>query len=208
MNIRIYVEGGGDSKELRARCREGFRKLCEKAGFTGHMPAFVAAGPRGQAYDSFKTAIAQADENHHPLLLVDSEEPVAGEDASPDSPAAWAHVQGRDGWDRLAGTANDQAQLMVTCIETWMMADRATLRAFFGAPLGEHVLLPRDSFESRTRHEVQQALELATRECGPRRMYRKGRRSFQLLTQLNPAVLDSQLPHFRRFVDTLHRYLD
>ena len=26
----IYLEGGGDSKELHTRCREGFRKLLEK----------------------------------------------------------------------------------------------------------------------------------------------------------------------------------
>jgi ribonuclease HII len=26
---KIYLEGGGDSKELCARCREGFRKLIE-----------------------------------------------------------------------------------------------------------------------------------------------------------------------------------
>ena len=40
----IYLEGGGESKELHSRCREGFRKLLEKNGFKGNMPRLVACG--------------------------------------------------------------------------------------------------------------------------------------------------------------------
>jgi len=29
-DIRIYVEGGGDSNDLKTKCREGVRKLLEK----------------------------------------------------------------------------------------------------------------------------------------------------------------------------------
>ncbi len=147
-------------------------------------------------------------DDRYPLLLVDSEDPVGGQDASPDSPAPWAHLQTRDGWERPDGAANDQAQLMVTCMETWIMADRAALRGFFGSPLNLRALLPQQELESRSRQQVQVSLEGATKDCGPRRGYRKGPRSFQLLAQLDPAVLAAWLPHFHRFVDTLHRYLD
>ncbi len=44
--VKVYVEGGGDSKELRTRCREGFSKLVERAGFKDRMPKFVACGGR------------------------------------------------------------------------------------------------------------------------------------------------------------------
>ena len=46
---RIYVEGGGDAKDLRTRCREGFHKLLENAGFTGRVPRIVASGSRNEA---------------------------------------------------------------------------------------------------------------------------------------------------------------
>ncbi|MEI6260362.1 MAG: hypothetical protein WCR46_10700 [Deltaproteobacteria bacterium] len=39
MNTHLYIEGsktGADSKEEQIRCREGFRKLIEKAGFAGN----------------------------------------------------------------------------------------------------------------------------------------------------------------------------
>ncbi len=38
MSATIFLEGGGDSKELHIRCREGFRQLLEKCGFKGRMP--------------------------------------------------------------------------------------------------------------------------------------------------------------------------
>ena len=32
VGARIYLEGGGDSKDGKVRCREGFRKLLKKCG--------------------------------------------------------------------------------------------------------------------------------------------------------------------------------
>ncbi len=72
---RIYVEGGGGSKELAVRCREGFRKLLENAGFTGRIPRIVACGGRDEAYDDFKNALASG-KYARLALIVDSEDPV------------------------------------------------------------------------------------------------------------------------------------
>ena len=207
VNVKIYVEGGGDSKEQHVRCREGFRKLIEKAGFKGRMPAIVAGGGRGSTYDSFKTATAAGDQAAYPLLLVDSEDPLEDEDRASDSAVAWAHLKSRDNWDRPAGVKNDQAQLMVTCMETWIMADREALHTVFGASLRTNALLPQDNLEARTRQDVHNALENATRDCGREKAYRKGSRSFQVLAQLNPETLNRHLSHFQRFITTLNRYL-
>lgn len=204
--VKIYVEGGGDSKELHVRCREGFRKLIEKAGFQGRMPRIVACGGREATFDAFRTATDIR--ANYPLLLVDSEEP-APETARPDDPdhsMAWEHLQARDGWERPAEVADDQAQLMVTCMETWIMADRAALRTVFGASLQESALLPVPDLEQYHRDTVQEALEHATRNCGRDRAYRKGRRSFQALAAVSPATLE-HLPYFRRFMATLARHL-
>jgi hypothetical protein len=74
---------------------------------------------------------------------------------------AWAHLQHRDGWAQPAGTEDDQAQLMVTCMETWVIADRATLRAFFGQCLRENALLPDQNLEERRNDDVQVRREVA-----------------------------------------------
>lgn len=197
--VKLYVEGGGDSKELHARCREGFRKLLEGAGFKGRMPRIVAGGGRRAAFDMFRTALTAVGGPDYSILLVDSEEPV--------TTAPWEHLQTRDGWVRPDGAADDQAHLMVTCMETWAMADHDALHTVFGDCLQTSALLPEASLEARPRIEVQEALELATRSCGPRRAYRKGERSFEVLARLRPARLRQCLWWFRRLLQALDGHL-
>ncbi len=115
---RIYVEGGSDA--LATRCREGFRKLLEKAGFTGRIPRIVACGGRDEAYDDFENALASG-KYAHLALIVDSEDPVQ------DIEKTWEHLKARDGWERPPGADDAQVFLMTTCMETWIVADRDSL---------------------------------------------------------------------------------
>jgi len=200
VNVKIYIEGGGDSKSQHVQCREGFRKLFENAGFAGRMPWTVAGGGRGSTFDAFKTAAAIGSPDTVPMLLVDSEDPVT-------APTAWGHLQARDGWECPANITDDQAQLMVTCMETWIMADRVAMNRAFGPPLQTSALLPVTALEAWPRDAVQDALEHATRDCGRDKAYSKGRRSFQVLASLNPETLRQRLPHFRRLIETLDRLL-
>lgn len=96
MSARIYIEGGGDSKELHIRCRAGFRQLLESCGFGGRMPRLISCGGRGAVFDDFKTAQANASEGEYVAMLIDSEEPLANIEQT------WAHLKQRkqDGWDR------------------------------------------------------------------------------------------------------------
>jgi hypothetical protein len=199
VSVRIYIEGGGDSKDLQSRCREGFRKLIERTGFEGRMPSTVACGGRNNAYDMFKIALRSADVNELPMLLVDSEEPV--------TTAPWYHLKSRDGWDRPAGAEDDQAQMMVTCMEAWIMADHEALRKVFGAHLRESALFPVEDLDRRSRQDLLAALKNATEDCGRGKGYDKGRRSFQILAELDPETLKENLSYFRRFSETLDRYL-
>lgn len=50
VEAKVYVEGGGDRKDLKSKCREGFRKFFEKAGLTGRMPRIVTCGGRRSGY--------------------------------------------------------------------------------------------------------------------------------------------------------------
>ena len=118
------------------------------------MPSTVVCGGRNNAYDMFKIALRSADVNEFPMLLVDSEEPV--------TTAPWDHLKSRDGWDRPAGAEDDQAQMMVTCMETWIMADHEALRKVFGAHLREGALLPQIDLEKRSRQDLLDALKNAT----------------------------------------------
>lgn len=199
MTAYLYLEGGGDSKELHARCREGFRKLLERCGFARRMPRLVACGPRGAAYDAFITAHGGAAGGAYVALLVDSEDPVA------DVNDPWAHLLWRDGWVRPAGARDEQAFLMVTSMETWIACDRAALTARYGARLQTSALPSLANLESRPRAEVLRTLEHATRSAP--RPYAKGAEAFALLARLDQRTLRQHLPSFARMVTILDREL-
>ena len=200
VSVSIFVEGGGDSKELHTRCREGFNKLIKKLGFKRRMPKIIAGGARDKAYGMFDTAMTSAKENdEYPILLVDSEDPI--------TLGPWEHLKVRDNWDRPVGAEDDQAQMMATCMETWIMADHEALRKVFGSCLREGTLFPVNDLEERSRQELLETLESATNDCGKNRGYDKGTRSFQILAELNPMLLEKNLPYFHRFRETLEQHL-
>ena len=199
MKVTLYVEGGGESRSLLIKCREGFRKLLEKAGFADKLPAIRACGGRQNAYDDFQTALQNSAAHEYPMLLVDSEAPVSQE--------GWAHLANRDGWARPDGAQDDQAQLMVQCMETWCAADRNALRDFFGQDLHENALPSLHDLEKKAKDDVQAAMAKATRDCGRDRTYAKGKRSFELLGRLDPQELSKHLPHFVRLCEALRTRL-
>ena len=202
MDMKIYIEGGGNSKEEHIRFREGFRKLIEKTG-VARMPRTVACGGRGETFRDFKNGLRN--EHQVSLLLVDSEDPAADLTDEVDNDFAWRHLAARDGWVRPEGTRNRQVMLMATCMETWIAADRASLRNHYGAQIRENALPPLQNLESRNRHAVQDALAHATRDS--KKSYEKGVRSFEVFAVLNPDVLKEYLTQFRRFVAVLEEVL-
>lgn len=197
--VRIYLEGGGDGKYLDVLVRKVFQKFFEKAGFVGRLPSVRPYGGRGSTYDAFCIALKSSTNRNHPILLVDSEDPVNSD--------PWTHLRTRDGWDKPEGAQDDHVHLMVTCMETWIMADRDALRKVFHDCLTEGSLLSDTNLESRDRDDVQTSLESATRGCGKRREYRKGRRSFQIIEELDPGRLKDRLPYLNRLLETLNAKL-
>lgn len=198
-NKYLYLEGGGDAKDLLLRCEKAFRLLLERSGFKGKMPRLVASGGRSQAFSDFKTAHSDT-KNQFVAMLIDSEEPFDPERQNP-----WQHLESRDNWDQPDEAADEQVLFMATCMETWVLADRPTLRRYYRHLLQENALPSLVNLENRARQEVQTSLETATRACS--NAYKKGKRSFEVLGQLNPEELERHLPNFRRIVDILNRRL-
>lgn len=190
MSGSLYIEGGGPSKEDQIRCREGFRRLLEKLGFAGRLPRLWACGSRNAAFADFMTAQARCKSGHFVAMLLDSEDPVA------DVEQTWRHLKARDTWEPPAGACDDQVLFMTTCMETWIVADPGTLRKHYGHKLQESALPPLDDLESRSRSEVLDKLEHATRACS--NAYSKGKRSFVVVGELDPARLEARLPSFAR----------
>ena len=191
MSAHLYIEGA-ESKEDQVRCREAFRNLIGKLGFAAgkRMPRLSACGGRNSAFDNFKTAHAQRQQGDYIAMLVDSEDPVADVDKT------WDHLKSRDNWEKPAGAIDEQVLFMTTCMESWIVADRETLKKHYGHKLQETALPPTNNLESRGRSDVHDKLEHATRDCS--NAYQKGKRSFHVVGDLNPAALERLLPSFAR----------
>jgi hypothetical protein len=199
VTVRIYLEGGGHSKELHTRCQKAFHELLKSCGFAKRMPKLVACGSRFEAYDRFRTAQQKGRLGDLVFLWIDSEDPMA------DIAATWTHLKERDNWVKPQGATDDQVLMMTTCMETWIVADRQTLREHYGQHLRDSGLPTIANLELRTRDFVQEALKTATAECANR--YEKGKRSFQIFARLNPDALKAYLPSFERAMEILSRRL-
>lgn len=200
--VKLYVEGGGDSAALKTACREGFSSFLEKAGLKGYMPRVVACGGRQDAFESFSTAINNGDAA---VLLVDSEAPVSAQhqQGALDTWKPWQHLKQRqgDGWDKPAPAVDTDCHLMVQCMESWFLADRKTLKEFFGQGFKENSLpAAGNALESVSKAQVYQSLANATKDCKTKAQYGKGEHSFKLLVLVDPATVTAASPWAARFV--------
>jgi hypothetical protein len=191
VTLTIYVEGG--SATLSRKCRLGFQTFFEKAGQKGNMPHFVSAGSRERAFDMYRTALKFGD---RAMLLVDSEAPVTH--TSP-----WTHLRNRpgDGWEKPGTAPDNDCHLMVQCMEHWFLADRETLKAFYGQGYRESALPSAGtSLESIPKDTLSKSLYEATRNSRTKRAYSKGGHSFDLLARIDPAKVTAASPWADRFV--------
>ena len=197
MSIAIYVEGGGETRQLKRDCRKGFRQFFEKAGLEGRMPQIRACGSRNKAFDQFSTAFDQSPADRDTtLLLVDSEGPVAP-GATP-----WSHLEKRDKWQPPQGVGDDNVHLMVQLMESWFLADKECLAEYFGNGFNRDSLPPNPNIEEVPKSDVMSSLKRATKRCksGP---YSKGDHSFRILAEIDPAKVKAASPYAKRLIDTV-----
>ena len=197
MRLSVYVEGGGKGKALRSECREGFAKFFSKAGVKGRLPKVFPCGSRENTFADFRHAIARPDKNKFYLLLIDSEGRV------PTGQHPWLYLKQQDGWERPDGATDDAAHLMVQFMETWFLADKKNLAAYFGPEFNDKALPNNPKIEEIPKKDVLTGLESATRQCKPKGMYKKGRHAFKILSGTDPHKVQKASPHAKNLIELL-----
>jgi len=188
VKIHIYVEGGGDQNLTLTKCRRGFSQFFKKIVPTNCQPKIIACGSRMQAYNRFCTALVQYPDAFC-ILLVDSEAPVA------DDRNSWIHLKMRDNWDCPDLATDDNAHLMVQCMESWFLADRKTLAKFYGQGFNPNALPKQANIEKIHKNDVNQGLDAATRHTKTKGKYHKTRHGFDLLAQIEPCKIRQVSEH-------------
>ena len=145
------------------------------------MPRIIACGSRDSAFDKFRTALGSRNAEEFIVLLVDSEGPVA------DGAGPWLHLRTRDDWEKPDEATDENAHLMVQCMEAWFLADKDGLAANFGQGFNRNALPRRREIEDVAKGDVLEGLKRATRQC-KKGEYRKGRDSFEVLKQVQPPT--------------------
>ena len=182
----LYIEGGGEGKTFRARFRKGWRVFFDAAGVGGRTKIIRGAG-RQQTFKRFASAVSDPRSGTIPLLLLDSEGAVAA------GHSVWRHLSARDGWRKPKDAGEDQAFLMVQVMETWFLADRDALRRYFGEGFRDRAIKHWPILEDVPKSTVLDALDSATKMC--RKPYAKGKTSFELLGETDPARVAAACPH-------------
>jgi len=201
--VTLYVEGGGDGKDLRSECRRGFREFLKRAGHEGNMPKVVACGSRQNAFESFCFAISQGEPA---MLLVDSEGPVSPthQKGARSAWQPWQHLTERDGWVPPKGARDTDCHLMVQVMESWFLADPSALKEFFGQGFLENALpAASNCVENIDKEQVYRALKQATQYCSTKGTYGKGAHSFKLLACIDPAKVTAASPWARRLIEEI-----
>ncbi len=199
-SVTIIMEGGGDSASGRAAIRQGMDRFLgapkQRARDRRVRWKLAAWGSRGRAYDRFRAAVRDH-EADVVVLLVDAEGPVAKPPLQ--------HLTDRDGWT-LDFAAPDTVHLMVQSMETWIIADIATLKTYYGNGFRSNPL-PTSNLESLDRAAVSNALRSATRDT-TKGAYQKIRDGAKLLERVDPEVVADACPGCAALFGALHELLD
>lgn len=190
--IRIYVEGGGDSRQQKAQIREGFSQFFYKE--LGKRISIIPCGSRNNTFKLFKMAL-QDHVNDHNILLVDAEAYVR-------STSTWEHLRQRDEWIRPAKSSDDQCHLMVQTMEAWFMADVDAIAKFYGKKFNQNPIPRRNDIEDIPKSELESALIKATKST-QKGYYKKIRHGAKLLALISPKLVKQRSEHCNKLFETL-----
>lgn len=195
--IRLYIEGGGDSKETKASLRHGFstffQSLVEKARKKNIRWNITVCGGRDAAHKGFLSAL-----EHHPkafnVLLVDAEEAVALPPLQ--------HLKKRDPSWCLSDVCEESCHLMVQMMEAWFLADRKALCDFYGSGFKESALPGNRNIEAISKNTIESTLKTATKNSA-KGEYHKIQHGCKLLAKIDSQKVRALSSHCNQFFDTV-----
>ncbi|MBO1058746.1 MAG: DUF4276 family protein [Dolichospermum sp. JUN01] len=198
--VRLYIEGGGDSQKTKSLIRQGFsqffKKLVNKAKTEKIKWNITICGTRNHAFRDFENALKSHPDAFN-VLLVDAEAPV-----TKNSP--WEHLKFRDNWDKPAGVDDDNCHLMGQTMEAWFIADIETLRKFYGQGFKVSGIPKNANIESIAKDNLEPTLKTATANT-TKGEYHKIKHAYKLLELLDVDKVSQASPYCDSFARRRHR---
>lgn len=195
--IRVYIEGGGDSAGSKKLLRYGFSRFFKSLVTIAREKKIrwriIMCGPRSATYNNFKIAL-KSHPNAFNILLVDSESFVNN--------SSWSHLQKQDGWNSQ-NTSDTHCHLMVQIMEAWFIADQEALSEFYGQGFNPNAIPGNPNVEGIGKQIILSSLDNAVRNTSKGPCYRKINHAHKLLGKVNPNKVRTMAPHCDRLFKTL-----
>lgn len=197
--IRIYVEGGGESRRLQSPLREAFgaffREPIDRARLQEIRWYLVACGSRSDTFSDFMKALESHPDAFN-LLLIDSEEPIMPKQGK------WDHLKQRDNW--TAPKIDDEhCHFMVCMMEAWIVADVDALTKYYGQGFSANSIPGNKNVEEIPKQILVTSLKNATRHTKTKGEYEKARDAPHLIRKLDAVKVREAAPHCERLFNTL-----
>lgn len=185
--IRIYFEG---DDALRPGFHRFFSEIVENARSRKCRFRLIAAnGTPAQDYlDGFKANPAACN-----VLLLDSDEPITGNAMELCAKKGLASHCGSVFW-------------MVQVMESWFLADPASLRTYYGNEFQESALKGNPNVEQIAKSYVVARLKAATKSTR-KKEYDKTGHAPDLLASIRPEIVQASSAHCKLLFDTLRAKL-
>ena len=198
--VRIHIEGGGDSRDQKSSLRQGFSKFFKelvnetKSKKIKCNIIIIMCGTRNHAFRDFKNALESHPDAFN-ILLVDAEARI-----TKNSP--WEHLKLRDNWDKPTEVNDDNCHLMVQTMEAWFIADIDALKAYYrqgfkvsGIPKTPHV-------ETIAKDDLERILKIATANTS-KKEYHKINHASELLGKIDANKVRQASPYCHRIFTTI-----
>lgn len=194
--IRIYIEGGGDSNNTKASIRRGFsqffQELVQLARSKKIGWKIIVCGSRNNAFRDFKKAL-KSHQDAFNILLVDAEAPVNN--------PSWEHLNQRDNWTPPE-IDDTHCHLMVQTMEAWMITDVQTLKKFYGKGFKENAIPKTLNVEKIDKSSLASSLKDATRNTS-KGEYQKIKHAAKLLEMLDVEKVRQASDYCNRLFEIL-----
>lgn len=198
--IRIYVEGGGDSSHGKARLRQGFNAffgaVIDAARNKQIRWAVIATGSRNSCFDAFCNACEDHPDAFN-ILLVDAESVVCT--------TPLEHLHNQDGW--IIETLEETCHLMVQTMEAWLVADRDALGKYYDRGFLNSSIPDNTNVEEIDKARLESALDAATRHT-QKGSYMKIKHGADLLALINPEVVRAKAQYCERLFQMLESLIE